>query len=101
MQTLLDWLHSAFIWLAKIILCVPRYMFQYLMDGATHFIQWVYLQLSQSWFLPYIFSNLQGMINSLEPLHYYLTFFRLDYGFSVVICAWILRFKIRRVPIIG
>jgi len=101
MQTLLDWLHAAFIWLGKIILCVPRYIYQYFMETSTTLIDWIYAQMTASFALKLSLTELQGLINNLEPIHYYLAFFRMDYGFKVVISAWILRFIIRRVPFIG
>lgn len=47
-------------------------------------------------------SSINGALGSLTSgLWYFLDYFGFSYGFPMVLSAWILRFMIRRMPVVG
>lgn len=95
---MLDWLWDAIVafaqWLLDVLLWVPLKLWEIFLD--------VFATIIEAIPVPEFVTN-AGLYVSAVPssVLFFLSIVRLDYGLSVVIGAAIIRFVIRRLPVIG
>lgn len=63
----------------------------------------VFFPIIGKWLLPFVSSTtLSDYLNVLPPgVWYFLDLFRINYGIPLIISAYITRFMIRRLPVVG
>jgi hypothetical protein len=87
LQRILDWLLEALLWL-------PRKMYELVTDGLGSFIEGIPV--------PEFMQNLSGWVSGLDPtVAYFAAPLHIGAGLGILIAAYIIRFLIRRVPLIG
>lgn len=75
-----------------IVLWVPRYIYSFIGDVIIAFLDW----------LPQDSINVQGALDGWGgDFLYFMGVFEVDYGITAIFTAYIARFLLRRVPIIG
>jgi len=79
----------------------PKMVFSYLMEGlAESFVVIADSVCVQACVAA--FNGINSGISGIPPMViYFADFFQIGYGFSLVVCAYIARFLIRRIPFIG
>lgn len=87
LQRILDWLVDLFLW-------VPRKLLEIFLDGLASFFEAIPV--------PEFMENLGNYASALDPaIGYFVAPLQLGTGLGFVILAYILRFAIRRLPVIG
>jgi hypothetical protein len=87
MQKILDAIVDALLW-------IPRKLFELLMDGLGSLIEMIPVP---SWF-----ADATGYSAGIPAeIVFWVSPFELGYGVTVIMSAYLLRFIIRRLPIIG
>lgn len=91
---LLQWLQDAFDSIIEFIETFPQWVFNGLCQGVVKFFEAIPV--------PQFFHQAGDAMQSIPPeVLYFAAMFRLDFGVSVVLLAFLIRFVIRRIPIIG
>lgn len=95
---MLDWLWDAIknfaSWLLDVLLWVPLKLWELFLD--------IFASLLESIPVPDFVTNAGLYMGSIPPtVWYFASIVRFDYGLSVVLGASIIRFVIRRLPVIG
>lgn len=81
-------------WLVELLLWVPRKVFEMLLDGLASVIEAIPV--------PDFMSGLQGWVSGLSPaIAYFGGPLQFQAGMSFVLSAWVIRFVIRRIPVVG
>jgi hypothetical protein len=89
---LTDWLDAGFAWLIELLLWVPQKLYGLLLDGLATVVEGI---PAPSWASGISFA---GVHNSIA---YFGGPFHIDTGLTVVVSATLLRFLIRRLPVVG
>jgi len=89
---LTDWLDAAFAWLVELLLWIPQKLYQLLLDGLTAVLNAIPVPawaegINLNW-IP------SGMAYWLEPFH-------IGFGMTCITGAYLWRFVIRRLPVVG
>jgi len=88
------WLQDAFNWVVDFILGFPDYLFSLLVDGVVGFFNWLPV--------PSFFSAAASAFSSVpDEVVFFAQAFRIGEGVTLVLGAYLLRFILRRIPIIG
>lgn len=94
MDRLIDLLSKALAWLIDLLLWVPRKLYQLALEGLAAFVNAIPV--------PDFFANASGYMASIDPgIAWFVGVLQLPYGLSVCLGAYVIRFLIRRIPIIG
>lgn len=81
-------------WLLDMLLWLPKKLFQLIFDGLATFIERIPV--------PGFIANAQSFFSGIpSEIVYFLNFFAVGEGLAMVTGALVLRFVLRRVPIIG
>ena len=81
-------------WLLELVLWVPKKVLESILDALASLLEAVPV--------PDFMINAQGFFSAIPPeIIFVLTFFAVKEGIAMIIAAMILRFVIRRIPIIG
>lgn len=91
-NTFLGWLQAAFQWVADFFLWLAQWVFDGLLKACAVVLSAIPVP---TWFENIDFSGVHPAVAYFgEP-------FRISYGLSVVVGAYVIRFLIRRIPVIG
>lgn len=83
----LDWLLDLFLWL-------PRKLWELFLDGLAAFIEWIPV--------PDFMTDLGSLFASLDPgILYFAQAMELGAGVTMILGAAVIRFVIRRIPVVG
>ena len=94
MEWLFNWLERFLNWLLDVLLYVPKKVFQWLMEGLSWLIQQIPV--------PSFFADAGTLVSQLgSDIGYFMDMFQLNAGIAIVLSAYVLRFVIRRLPIVG
>ena len=94
MQSILNFLEKMLVWFKDLLLWIPRKLVELVLDGLASLFELIPV--------PDFFSDASGYLSSLDSeLMYFMAAFRFDDGLTIVMSAFILRFLIRRLPVIG
>ncbi|GIZ13887.1 hypothetical protein [Pseudomonas sp. NCCP-436] len=99
-------------WIKDFFLAVFKWLqdaYDSFVDWLETFPQWVFSKIAEgivSFFesipVPDFFYTARDAFGSIPPeVVYFASMFRLDYGVPVVLLAFLIRFVIRRIPLIG
>lgn len=89
-----DLLKELINWLAEYLLWLPRSLYELATDGLASFIEAIPA--------PEFMSNLGSWVSGIDPaIAYFGAPLQLGTGMTFVVLAWVLRFAIRRIPLIG
>jgi hypothetical protein len=78
----------------ELILVFPQYIFQLIAEGVVLFFDWLPV--------PSFFSDAAGAFSGLpSDVIFYAQLFQVSEGITIVMGAYLIRFVIRRIPIIG
>jgi len=83
--------------LTKLLLYIPKFVWAKFLGAGTYFLQWAYAicVYCQTGSITSILGMLPG------PVWYFLEMLAIAQGFKISICAFVIRFAIRRIPGIG
>lgn len=91
---LLQWLQDAFDSVIDFIETLPQWVFHQLSEGIVSFFNAIPV--------PDFFHQAGNAMRSIPPeVLFFASMFRLDFGVTTVLLASLIRFVIRRLPIIG
>lgn len=91
---LFNWLQDAFNSAVGWIEGLPAWVFYKFSEGVVSFFNAIPV--------PDFFYEAGGALNSIpSEVVYFAAMFRLDFGVTVVLVAFLIRFVIRRIPLIG
>lgn len=91
---LFQWLQDSFDWMIDFILGFPEYLFSLVVDAAIAFFKWLPV--------PSFFNAAASAFSNVPPeVVFFAQAFRIGEGVTLVLGAYLLRFIIRRIPIIG
>jgi len=94
MQTIIDFLTDILVWLKDLMLWVPQKLYVLLLDGLATVIEAIPV--------PTWLSDAPSYMSNIDPtVIYYLEGFAIVEGLTIVFAASLIRFLIRRIPIIG
>lgn len=81
-------------WLLDLLLWIPRKVWELLLDGLASFVEAIPV--------PEFMSNLGSWVSGIDPaIAYFGGPLQLGTGMTFVALAWVIRFAIRRIPVIG
>lgn len=84
-------------WLIDLLLYIPKKIYEMLTDMLVSMIDYIFSMCSVC-----NFSNINTSLTGMtQGVIWMLGWFRFDYGLSVVLGAYVIRFLIRRLPIVG
>lgn len=87
LQALLDWVMDLIDW-------IPKRVFSAVMDGVASFLEWIPV--------PDFISQAGSFFGGIPPeITWVLNFFAVNEGLLMVTSALVLRFILRRIPLIG
>jgi hypothetical protein len=91
---LIEFLQRILEWVVELLLWVPRKVYEMFLDGAASMFEAIPV--------PGFMSQLGNYAAGLDPaLGYFLAPLQLEVGLGFVMLAYIIRFAIRRLPVIG
>jgi len=94
MNKLIAFLENILEWLIDLFLWVPRKLWELSLDGLA--------SLVEALPVPDFMSGLSSWIAGIDPaVAYFGAPLQIEAGMGFVITAWVLRFAIRRIPVIG
>jgi len=94
MDYLIDFLSQILVWLKDLLLWVPRKLSSLILDGLASLIESIPV--------PDWLANASGFLAGISPeIAYFLAAFEFEFGLTVVLAAYIIRFLIRRIPVVG
>ena len=100
-QTLFDFFKDVFDWVYDLLLWVPKKVFSLLMDGLGDAIVYT----SDTVCVRACVQAVSGIGNALSNVPDVITFafpyLHIATGVELIICAYVVRFVIRRIPFIG
>lgn len=89
-----DLIKKALQWLFDLLLWWPRKMWELLLDGLASVIEAIPV--------PEFMQNLTSWVSNIDPaIAYFGAPLQLGTGMTFVALAWVIRFAIRRIPLIG
>lgn len=87
LQRILEWLLEAFLW-------VPRKVYEMITDGLASFVEGLPV--------PPFMSDLSSFVSGLDSsVAYFASPLHIGSGLGIIIAAYVIRFLIRRIPLIG
>lgn len=89
---LTDWLNAAWAWLIQLLLWVPQKLYGLLLDGLATAIEVIPVP---TWAAGVSFAGIDNTIA------YFAEPFQIDLALTVITSAYLIRFLIRRIPVIG
>ncbi len=93
-SSLFQWLQDAYDWFVEFIIGFPDFFMKWIVDGAIDFFNWLPV--------PSFFQQAAGALQGIpREVIYFIEPFRVGEGLAIVMIAFLLRFIIRRIPIIG
>lgn len=94
MDRLIDLLTKALDWLIDLLLWVPRKLYQLFLEGLAAFISAIPV--------PAFVSNAGNYLSAIDPgIAWFVNAMQLPYGLAVCLGAYVIRFLIRRIPVVG
>ena len=94
MSSLIDFLESILTWLKDLLLWLPRKLTELVLDGLAALIEAIPV--------PDFLSSAPGFLGGIDPtLVFFLNGFAFAEGLTIIFSAYVLRFLIRRLPIVG
>lgn len=88
------WLEDTLTWLRDLILYAPLKVWEGILDGLASLIESIPV--------PDFMQNLGSLFSSIDPgIAYFLSPLNLGIGVSMVLSAYVIRFIIRRLPVVG
>jgi len=91
---LLDWLTAFLVWLLDVLLWVPLKLWNLFLDAVLALFYWIPV--------PDFISGASTWLSQLPAsVGYFLQITELGFGLGVVITASVIRFVIRRLPVVG
>lgn len=92
--SLFQWLQDAYDWFVEFILGFPDFVIKWVVDGAIEFFNWLPV--------PSFFQQAGGALQGIpQGVVFFLEPFRIGEGLAIVLVAFLIRFIIRRIPLIG
>lgn len=89
-----DWINELVEWFFDFAQWIPKKLFSEVMDGLASFLEWIPV--------PSFISQASGAFGGIPgQVMYFASLFELNFGITVVLAAYSLRFIIRRIPLIG
>lgn len=84
-------------WLSSVLLYIPQKIWQMFVDSLLPFIDSIFAACTQC-----NFSQISSLLSGLpSSITFTLGWFNFSQGLSIVCCAYLIRFLIRRIPFIG
>lgn len=94
MDFLIDFLSDMLVWLKDLLLWLPNKLAELILDGLAALIEAIPVP---SWL-----SNAPTFLGNIDPtVAFFLEGFQFAQGLLIVFAAYVLRFLIRRIPVIG
>jgi len=94
MDYLIDLFSDFMVWLKDLLLWLPLKLTELLLDGLA--------LLVESIPVPTWLQGAGGFLSAIDPtVAFFLEAFQFGQGLTIVIAAYIIRFLIRRIPVIG
>ena len=94
MDYLIDFLSQILVWLKDLLLWIPRKLAELVLDALAALIEAIPV--------PAWLSNAGTYLAGIDPtIAFFLQGFRFAEGLTIIFAAYILRFLIRRIPLIG
>jgi len=94
MDKLIEFLQRILAWLVDLLLWVPRKLYELFLDGVATVIEAIPV--------PGFMDNLGDMLAGLHPaIAYFSAPLQISVGLTWVFSALVLRFLIRRIPVVG
>ncbi|HMN47465.1 MAG TPA: hypothetical protein PKE27_23025 [Povalibacter sp.] len=94
MDKLIEFLQRILDWFVELLLWVPRKLWELLLDGLATVIEAIPA--------PGFMANLESWVSGLDPaIAYFGGPLQLGTGMTFVAVAYVLRFAIRRLPVVG
>lgn len=91
---MLEWFSDALEWLVDFLLWLPRQLWQLILDGLASFIEWIPA--------PDFMEDLAGWMGDLDPaIAYFIEPMQVGPGVTMILGAMVIRFVIRRIPVVG
>jgi len=89
-----QWLDDLAQWLKDVLLWVPRKLWELLLDGLATLIEVIPV--------PEFMENLGSLFGGLSPaIAYFIAPMEIETGVTFVMVASVIRFAIRRIPVVG
>lgn len=94
MDKLIEFLQRILDWCVELLLWVPRKLWELILDGLAGLIESIPV--------PTFMSNLGSWVSGIDPaIAYFGGPLQLGTGMTFVALAWVIRFAIRRIPLVG
>lgn len=94
MDFLIDFLGQILVWLKDLLLWLPRKITELVLDGLAFVIEAIPV--------PDFLQNASGYLAAVPPeVVFFLDGFLFAQGIAIIVSAFVLRFVIRRIPIVG
>lgn len=94
MDKLIEFLQRILDWFVELLLWWPRKLWQLVLDGMASLIEAIPV--------PSFMSSLGSFASGLDPgIAFFLNDLQIGTGLGMIISAYIIRFVIRRIPLIG
>jgi hypothetical protein len=94
MQTLIDWLADALAWFVDVLLYVPLVLYQGLLEALLAVLELLPV--------PEFVDDLAGYVAGISPgFTYFTEAFNFSAGLGIIFSAYVVRFVIRRLPVVG
>lgn len=94
MSYLINFLERILVWLKDLLLWLPRKLYELVLDGLA----WIFENLP----VPDWLTAAGGLFANVAPeVMFFLAPFAFLEGLAIVISAYIIRFLIRRIPVVG
>lgn len=94
MDKLIEFLQRILDWFVELLLWVPRKVYEMLLDGIASFFESIPA--------PDFMTSLGNYASALDPaIGYFVAPLQLGAGLTIVVVAYIIRFAIRRLPVVG
>lgn len=94
MSSLIAFLEEVLVWLVDLMLFVPRKIAELVLDGLASLIEVIPV--------PSFVSTAGGFLAAIDPtIIFVLQGFAFAEGLAVIFVAYVIRFLIRRIPVVG
>ncbi|MEM8684360.1 MAG: DUF2523 family protein [Pseudomonadota bacterium] len=94
MEALIQFLEQILVWFKELMLWIPRKLAELILDGLAALIEAIPV--------PGFLQNASGFLGAIDPnVAYFLEGFAFAEGLSIILSAYVLRFLIRRIPLVG
>jgi len=91
---LLDWLNAFLTWLVELLLWLPLQLWDLLLDGLEAFFLWLPV--------PSFFTTASASLAGIPgEVAYFAEALALGPGLTLIFSAYVIRFVIRRLPVVG